>query len=81
MDTLTLGCNHYDIYIESLDNIELINKIKSLDEDITFYIKEGIHLEIENAFIVGDIEEVITQINYNTSGYSASIFTENKANA
>jgi gamma-glutamyl phosphate reductase len=75
------GYNHYDIYIESLDNIDLITKIISSSNNIDIYVTEELSGKIDGSIVVNDLEEAINMINYNSSLYCSSIFTGNSKNA
>ena len=78
---LISGYNNYDIYIEDLEHVETIKKIISQKLNINLYINSGLKVKADNAIFVEDIDEAITQINFNSSGYSSSIFTKNNENA
>lgn len=75
------GYNCFDLYIEDLKHIKFIKKIIKEDENIDIYVKNGLEVPFENYIEVEDVEEAIVQINFNTSGYSSSIFTDNTQNA
>ena len=79
--TILSGYKNYDLYIESLKDIDFIKKIISKFTNINIYVKNSLNVKIDNAIYVEDIDEVITYINYDGSNYSSSIFTENKGNA
>jgi len=78
---LVSGYNNYDIYIDDLEHIETINKIINQNHNIDIYVKSELGLNNDNMVLVEDIDEAITQINFNGSGYSSSIFTKNNNNA
>jgi len=78
---LISGFNNYDIYIEDLEHVETIKKIISQKLNINLYINAELKVKADNAIFVEDIDEAITQINFNSSGYSSSIFTKNNENA
>lgn len=78
---LISGYNNYDIYIEDLEHLETIKKITSQKLDINLYVNSETKVKADNAIFVEDIDEAITQINFNSSGYSSSIFTKNNENA
>ena len=73
--------NSYDLYVEDITHLDLINKIMELGLDVNLYIKEGIATDNEEAIIVADVDEAITNINYNGGKYSSSIFTSDSNNA
>ena len=75
------GYKNYDLYIEDDKNIDFIYKILEQNLNINLYINEELSLDIDDYISVSDIEEAITMINNNGSGYSASIFTSNTDNA
>ena len=75
------GYENYELYIESIDNIEFINKIIETNLNIQVYIRKDINIKIEDSIEVVDVDEAISLINYNGSGYSTSIFTNDKNNA
>lgn len=81
IETVYIGYGEYDLYIDDNTNIELIEKIIQKDNNINLYIKEGIKCSLDNCFYVKDVNEAIGQINFNTAGYSSSIFTTNNKNA
>ena len=49
--------------------------------NVNIYINSNLKIKTENAMFVEDINEAITYINYNSSKYCSSIFTENNDNA
>lgn len=80
-EVITTGYGNYDIYIEDLTHIEVINKILEQNQNINLYVKSDLDFNNEEATIVGDVEEVITLINYSGSNYAASIFTNDNESA
>lgn len=48
---------------------------------VNIYINSNLKIKEENAIFVEDIDEAITYINYNSSKYCSSIFTEDNENA
>jgi gamma-glutamyl phosphate reductase len=80
-ETIVSGYQNYDIYIDSLKNIDFINKILMQKLYVNIYIKSSLKTKIEDAIFVEDIDEAITYINYNSSLYCSSIFTEDNENA
>ena len=80
-NVISKGYNDFDIYIEDDANMKFISKILKQDKAIDIYVKNGIEVPFEDYIQVEDIHEAIAQINYNTAGYSTSIFTNNPANA
>ena len=80
IDVITFGINHYDVYIENIDDVSLIEKLLKLD-DCDIYIKTGFDLQIDDFIEVQDIDEAICQINFNTSGSLSVIFTDSDYSA
>ncbi|CDA15760.1 gamma-glutamyl phosphate reductase [Clostridium sp. CAG:571] len=75
------GYNYFDLYIEDLTNLSFIKKIVKEEENIDIYVKSGLKVPFDDYIEVEDIDEAIAQINFNTSGYSSSIFTDDNQNA
>ena len=80
-ETIVSGYQNYDIYIDSLKDIEFIKKILMQKLYVSIYINSNLKIKAGNAIFVEDIDEAITYINYNSSKYCSSIFTENNENA
>jgi len=80
-ETIVSGYQNYDIYIESLKDIEFIKKILMQKLYVNIYINNNLKIKEENAIFVEDIDEAITYINYNSSKYCSSVFTEDNENA
>lgn len=81
IEVISKGYNNFDIYIEDLKNLHFIERIVEESNNIDIYVKSGIEIPFEEYTEVEDIDEAIAQINFNTSGYSSSIFTNNSQNA
>ena len=81
VEIICKGYNYFDLYIEDLTNLAFIKKIVKEKENIDIYVKSGLKVPLEDYIEVEDIDEAIAQINFNTSGYSSSIFTDNNQNA
>ena len=81
VEVISKGYNYFDLYVEDLTNLTFIKKILKEEENIDIYVKSGLKVPFENFIEVEDIDEAIAQINFNTSGYSSSIFTDNNQNA
>ena len=81
IEVISKGYNNFDIYIEDLKNLHFIERIVEKSNNIDIYVKSGIEIPFEDYTEVEDIDEAIAQINFNTSGYSSSIFTNNSQNA
>ena len=80
-EVITTGYGNYDIYIEDLTHIEIINSIINQNPNINLYVKSDLDFNNEKATIVGDVEEAITLINYSGSNYAAAIFTKDNESA
>lgn len=80
-ETLVSGYNNFDIYIEDLSNIETIKNIIKQRININIYVNSNLSIDLENVTYVTDIDEAITQINYNSALFASSIFTKDKENA
>lgn len=80
-EVIISGYKNYDIYIESLENIDLINNILNQYKNVNLYVNNNLKIEFEDAIYVDDIDEAITLINYNSSKYSSSIFTQDNNSA
>ena len=78
---ITSGYEYFDLYLESLNNLEFIKEFIKLNNNITIYYQEDLSLDIPNAIPVNKLDEAIYFINTNGSLYSSSIFTDNKENA
>lgn len=79
--TIVSGYENFDLYIEDTKNIDFINKIINSGIKINLYIKDELDFDNDNSIRVNDIEEAITQINYNGNRYSTGIFTSSSDNA
>lgn len=80
VEVISKGYNYFDLYIEDLTNLTFIEKIVQ-EENIDIYVKSDLEVPFEDYIEVEDIDEATAQINFNTSGYSSSIFTNNNQNA
>ncbi len=74
-DILVSGYKNYDIYIDSINDLEVIKNILALNLNINLYVNSNLKLDYEDIIYVNDIEEAITYINYNSSKYASAIFT------
>ncbi len=81
VEVISKGYNYFDLYIEDLTNLTFIKKIIKEEKNIDIYVKNGLKVPFEDYIEVEDIDEAIAMINFNTSGYSSSIFTDNNQNA
>ena len=75
--TIISGYENYEIYIDSLEHVDFLEKIMSKEQNITLYIKESLGIINEDIILVNDYEEAISMINNTGSKYSTSIFTNN----
>ena len=74
------GYNNYDVYIEDTSHIDLVEKVIEENDNVDIYVKKGIKVPFDDYAEVEDLDEAIGIINFNTSGYSSSIFSENAKN-
>jgi len=79
--TIVSGYENFDIYIEDKTHIDFLNKIVNTGLNITYYVKDDLDVSFDNEIRVSDIDEAISQINYNGNRYSTSIFTSDEYNA
>lgn len=81
IEVYTKGYDNFDIYIEDLTHLSFIKKIINTKKNMDIYVKSDLEVPFDDYIEVADIDEAIAQINFNTSGYSSSIFTNDKQNA
>ena len=81
VEVISKGYNYFDLYIEDLTNLNFIKEIIKKENNIDIYVKRGLKVDFEDYIEVEDKDEAIAQINFNTSGYSSSIFTNSSQNA
>ncbi len=81
VNTVYTSYNNFDLYVEDDANLLFIKEIIKHSKNIDVYVKKGIELDYDEKIEVEDIDEAIGMINFNTSGYSSSIFTNNNQNA
>ena len=81
IEVVCKGYNDFDLYIEDTSNLPFIEQILKECNNINVYVKNNLKVPFEDYIEVLDIDEAIAQINFNTSGYSSSIFTDNGQNA
>ena len=79
-EAIVSNYNKYDIYIDSLKDIDFIKEILNQKLDFNVYINDDLKIDIEDAVFVSDIDEVISYINYG-SKYASAIFTEDNEKA
>jgi gamma-glutamyl phosphate reductase len=75
------GYNNYDLYVESLEHRDVIDRILEQDLNINLYINSDLDFDTDDAVRVNDIDEAISYINYNSSLYSSAIFTSDNEHA
>lgn len=80
INVISKGYRNFDIYIEDDTNLNFISNLLKQNMPIDIYVKNGIEVPFEDYIQVADLDEAIAQINYNTSGYSASTFTNDAEN-
>lgn len=73
--TIVSGYSNYEIYIDSLDHINLLEHIMSNKRNVTLYAKESLGIANPEVIQVSDEYEAIATINNTGSRYSTSIFT------
>lgn len=73
--TIISGYLHSEIYIDSLEHIDFLEKIMSTSRNITLYAKEELGIKNPDVIQVLDEDEAISVINNTGSRYSTSIFT------
>ena len=77
-ELIVSGYENFDIYLETDKYTNLINEIIKQNVSIQFYINKKLNIDYQNAIIVNDIDEAISQINFNGSRYATAIFTDDK---
>lgn len=77
--TIISGYNCFDLYLETVEDKALIEQIIKQPLTINVYINNSLNIDYEGAIYVNDLEEAISQINYNSAGYSCSIFSKDEA--
>ncbi len=80
-DVVVSGAYHYDMYIEKMIDSDLIHKILDLKLDVQLYVDDQGKDDFDDAIVVSDVEDAITQIRYNGNGFSTSIFTTDNDSA
>lgn len=73
--TLVSGYDNFEIYIDSLEHAEFLEKVMSSTPNVTLYAKESLGIINDDIILVNDYEEAISMINNTGSKYSTSIFT------
>ena len=75
INTITSGYSYFEIYIDNLDHIDLLEQIKHSNPNVTLYAKEELGILNPDVITVVDEDEAISLINNTGSRYSTSIFT------
>lgn len=73
--TIASGYSNFEIYIDSLEHINLLEKIMSTNKNVILYAKEELGIMNNDVIQVLDEDEAISVINNTGSRYSTSIFT------
>ncbi len=73
--TILSGYENFEIYIDSLEHIDFIDKLLKENKNITAYLNSSLDYDNDNTILVSDEEEAISMINSTGSRYSTSIFT------
>ena len=81
VNTIYIGYNTFDLYVDDDANLSFIKKIIKQSNNIDIYVKTGLKFDYDEVTEVEDVDEAIGMINFNTSGYSSSIFTSDNQNA
>ncbi len=79
--TIVSGYENFDIYVDDSTHLDFLNKVMQTGLEFNIYINENLRVTHEQAMMVSDIDEAISQINYTGSRYSSAIFTNSKENA
>ena len=80
VEVICLGIDRYDIYIEDIKNISILEELSKID-CCDIYVKSGLKVSFDDYIEVKDIEEAVGQINFNTAGYDSIILTDSKSSA
>ena len=80
VEVICLGIDRYDIYIEDIKNISILEELSKID-CCDIYVKTGLKVSFDDYIEVKDIEEAVGQINFNTAGYDSIILTDSKSSA
>lgn len=73
--TLVSGYENFEVYIDSLEHIDFLEKMMSQGLNIQLYAKESLGILNQDIIMVLDEDEAISMINNTGSRYSTSIFT------
>ena len=80
VEVICLGIDRYDIYIEDIKNISILEELSKID-CCDIYVKTGLKVSFDDYIEVKDIEEAVGQINFNTAGHDSIILTDSKSSA
>lgn len=80
VEVICLGIDRYDIYIEDINNISILETLSKID-CCDIYVKSGLKVSFDDYIEVKDVEEAVGQINFNSAGHSSIILTDSKSSA
>ena len=80
VEVICLGIDRYDIYIEDINNISILEALSKMDS-CDIYVKSGLQVSFDDYIEVKDIEEAVGEINFNSAGYASIILTDSKSSA
>lgn len=80
VEVICLGIDQYDIYIEDIKNISILEELSKID-CCDIYVKSGLKVSFDDYIEVKDVEEAVGQINFNTAGHDSIILTDSKSSA
>ena len=80
VEVICLGIDRYDIYIEDIKNISILEELSKID-CCDIYVKSGLKVSFDDYIEVKDVEEAVGQINFNTAGHDSIILTDSKSSA
>ncbi len=80
VELICLGIDRYDIYIEDINNISILEALSKMDS-CDIYVKSGLQVSFDDYIEVKDIEEAVGEINFNSAGYTSIILTDSKSSA
>ena len=80
VEVICLGIDQYDIYIEVINNISILEALSKMD-CCDIYVKSGLKVSFDDYIEVKDVEEAVGQINFNTAGHASIILTDSVSSA
>ncbi len=80
VEVICLGIDRYDIYIEDINNISILEALSKID-CCDIYVKLGLKVSFDDYIEVEDVEEAVGQINFNSAGYASIILTDSNISA